>query len=74
MHSRLLEHDVRTSDDLSVLGVLESASDLAVWSIPKEDAFPGSWFEFSAVFFQYEGIHLTFENPQFVVIWIAIGP
>ena len=52
MHSRLVEHDVRTSDDLSVLGVLESVSDLAVWSVAKENAFPGSRFEFSTVVFR----------------------
>ena len=40
MHSRLVEHDVRTSDDLPVLGVPESVSDLAVGSIPEENAFP----------------------------------
>ena len=33
-------HDVRTSDDLSVLKVPESVSDLAVGSLPKENAFP----------------------------------
>ena len=38
-HSRLVEHDVRTSDDLSVLGVLEPVSDLAVGSIPEENTF-----------------------------------
>ena len=40
MHSRLIEHHVRISDDLSVLGVLESVSDLAVGSIPEENTFP----------------------------------
>ena len=40
VHSRLIEHDVRTSDDLPVLGVPESVSDLAVGSIPEENAFP----------------------------------
>ena len=30
MHGRLVEHDVRTADDLSVLGVLESVSDFAI--------------------------------------------
>ena len=51
MHSRLVEHDVRTlddlsvlgvpkSDDLSVLGVPKSVSDLAVGSIPEENTFP----------------------------------
>ena len=40
MHRRLVEHDVRTLDDLSMLGVLESVSDLAVGSIPKENTFP----------------------------------
>ena len=32
MHRRLVEHDVRTPDDLPVLGVPESVSDLAVGS------------------------------------------
>ena len=36
----LVEHDVRTSDDLSVLGVPESVSDLSIRSIPEENAFP----------------------------------
>ena len=40
VHSRLVEHYVRTSDDLSMLGVLESVSDLAVGSIPEENTFP----------------------------------
>ena len=40
MHSRLIEHYVRTSDDLPVLGVPESVSDLAVGSILEENAFP----------------------------------
>ena len=40
VHSRLVEHYVRTSDNLPVLGVLESVSDLAVGSIPEENAFP----------------------------------
>ena len=40
MHSRLIEHDVRTSDDFSMLGVLESVSDFAVGSIPEENLFP----------------------------------
>ena len=47
VHSRLVEHDIRTLDDVSVLGVLELVSDLADWSIPKENAFPLSCFEFS---------------------------
>ena len=63
MHSRLVEHDVRTLDDLFVLGVPELVSDLAVWSVAKEKAFPGSWFKFSAVVFRYEGICLASENP-----------
>ena len=62
MHRRLVEHHVRISDDLFVLGVLESVSDLAVWSVAKENAFPVSRFEFSAVVFQYESIRLTSEN------------
>ena len=45
MHSRLIEHYIRTSDDLSVLGVPESVSDLAVGSIPKKNTFPCSLFE-----------------------------
>ena len=40
VHSRLIEHYVRTSDDLPVLGVPESVSDLAVVSIPEENTFP----------------------------------
>ena len=40
VHSRLVEHDVQTSGNLSVLGVPELVSDLAVGSIPKENAFP----------------------------------
>ena len=40
MHSGLVEQYVRTSDDLFVLGVLESVSDLAVGSIPEENTFP----------------------------------
>ena len=40
VHSRLIEHYVQTLDDLSVLGVPESVSDLAVGSIPEENAFP----------------------------------
>ena len=67
MHSRLVENHVRTSDDLPVLGVPESLSNLVVGSIPEENAFPLSRFEFSAVVFQYEGIRLESENPQFVV-------
>ena len=53
MHSRLVEHYVRTSNDLFVLGVPESVSDLAVGTIVKENAFPGSRFEFSVVVFLY---------------------
>ena len=74
MHSRLVEHDVKTSNDMSMLGVLESVSDLAVWSIAKENTFPGSWSEFPAVAFRYEGIRLTTENPQLVVIRLTTGP
>ena len=74
MHSRLVEHDVQTSDDLSVLGVPKSVSDLAVGTIAKENTFPGSWFEFSAVVFRYEGIRLASKNPQFVVIRHTTGP
>ena len=40
VHSRLIGHYVRTSDDLFVLVVPESVSDLAVGSIPEENAFP----------------------------------
>ena len=68
VHSQLVEHYIRTSDDLSVLAVLELVSNVAVWSIPKENAFPGSRFEFSAVVFRDEGICLASENPQFVII------
>ena len=56
VHSRLVEHYVRTSDDLCVLGVLELVSDLVVWSIAKGNTFPGSRFEFLAAVFQYEGV------------------
>ena len=38
MHNRLVENHVRTSDDLSVLGIPESVSDLAVGSIHEENA------------------------------------
>ena len=74
MHSRLAEHDVRTSDDLFVLEVLESVSDLVVWSVAKENTFPRSRFEFSAVVFRYESIHLASENPQFFIIRLTAGP
>ena len=74
VHSRIGEHYVRTSDDLSVLGVPESVSDLAVWTIAKENAFLGSRFEFSVVVFWYEGIRLATENPQLVVIRLFAGP
>ena len=40
VHRRLIEHYVRASDDLPVLGVPESVSDLAVGSIPEENTFP----------------------------------
>ena len=59
MHGQFIEHYVQTSDDLSVLGVLESISDLAIWSITKENAFPGPSCKFVVVFFQYEGIRLA---------------
>ena len=68
MHSRLVEHHVRTSNDLSMLKVPESVSDLAVGSIPEENASPLSRFEFAAVVFWYEGIRLATENPQLIVI------
>ena len=74
MHNCLVEHYVRTSDDLSVLGVPESVSNLAVRTIAKENAFFGSRFEFSAVLFRYESILLTSKNPQFVVIRLSTGP
>ena len=63
MHSRLVEHYVQTSDDLSVLRILESVSDLTVGAIAKENTFPRSRFEFSAVVFRYEGIRFASENP-----------
>ena len=59
---------------LSVLRVPESVSDLAFTTLTKENTLPGSWFEFSVVVFQYEGIRLTSENPQFVIIRLTIGP
>ena len=74
MHSRIVEHDVRTSDDLSVLGVPEPLSDLAVGSILEENAFPLSRFKFSAVVFRYEGICLATEDPQVVITRLAAGP
>ena len=74
MHSRLVEHYVQTSDDLSVLGVLESVSDLAVWIVTKENTFPRSWSEFSTVIFRYESISLASENPQFVIILLTGSP
>ena len=58
MHSRLVEHDVLNLNDLSMLRVPESVSDLSVSSITKGNTFPGSWFEFPAVVFRYEGISL----------------
>ena len=67
MHNRLIEHYIRTSNDWSVLGVLESVSNFAVWSIAKETTFPGPQFEFSGIVFWYEGICLAFENPKLVV-------
>ena len=74
VHSRLVEHYIRTSDDLFVLGVPEFVSDLAVRTVTKENAFPESWFEFSAFVFRYEGIRLASENPKFVIIRLTIGP
>ena len=74
MHSRLIEHYVRTSDDLSVLGDPKSVSDLAVGSIPEENAFPSSQFEFSAVVFRYEDVRLATENPQLIIIRLSAGP
>ena len=59
---------------MSVLGVPGSVSDLAVGSIPEENAFPGSRFEFPAVVFQYEGICLATEDPQLVIARLAAGP
>ena len=73
-HCGLVEHYVRASDDLSVLGVPELVSDLDVWSVAKENAFLGSRFEFSAVVFWYEGICLSSENPQFVVVRLIVDP
>ena len=67
MHSRLVEHHVRTLEDLSVFGVLESVSDLAVGSISKENTFPSPQFEFPAVLFRYEGTRLATEDPQLVI-------
>ena len=46
VHSRFVEHDVQTSNDLSVLKVPDSVSDLVVWFVAKENTFLGSWFEF----------------------------
>ena len=74
MHSRLVEHYVRTSDDLSVLGVLESVSDLSVRTIAKENTLPGLRFEFSAIVFRYEGVRLTTKNPQLVIIRLTASP
>ena len=74
VHDRLIEHYVRTSDELSVLGVLESVFDLAVCIVAEEKAFPISRFEFSTVDFRYEGVCLASENPHFVVIRQSIIP
>ena len=74
MHSRLVEHYVRTSNNLSVLGVLESVSDLVFRTVAKENAFPRSRFEFSTVVFWYEGVHFASENPQFVIIRLTTNP
>ena len=68
VHSRLVEHNVRTSHHLPVLRVPESVPDLAVGSIPEENAFPSSRFEFSAVVFRYEGVFLATEDAQLVII------
>ena len=57
-----------------MLRVPESVSDLAVESIPEENAFPLSRFEFATVVFRYEGIRLATENPQFIVIRLLAGP
>ena len=59
VHSRLVEHYVQTSDDLSVLWVLESVSDYVVWFVAKENAFLGSRLKFCAVLFRYEGVRLN---------------
>ena len=40
VHSQFIEHDIRTSNDLSMFGIPESVSDLAVRSILEENAFP----------------------------------
>ena len=73
-YSPLVEHYVRTSDDLFVLGVSELVSDLAVWCVTNENTFPGSQFDFSTVVFRYEGIGIASENPQFVIIRLTSGP
>ena len=57
-----------------MLRVLESVSDLAVRTIAKENAFPGSQFEYSAVVFRYESIRLVSENPQFIIIRLTTNP
>ena len=74
MHNRHIEHYIPTLDDLFVFKVPELASDLAIWSVAKENAFLGSRFKFATVIFQDEGIRLAFENPQFVVIQLTAGP
>ena len=74
VHSRLVEHYVRTLDDLSMLGVSQSVSNLTVWTVAKENTFPRSQFEFSTTVFRYESISLTYEDPQFVIIRLTIGP
>ena len=74
MHSRLVEHYIRTSNDLSVLGVPNSVSDLDVGSIPEENGFPLSRFEFPAVILRYEGICLATEAPQLVITRLVAGP
>ena len=74
VHNRLVEHYVQTSYDLFVIGVPGSVSDLVVWSVAKENAFPRSRLEFVAVVFRYEGIRLASENPQFIIIRLTTGP
>ena len=68
MHGQFIEHYIRTSDDLSMLGFLESVSNLVVWPIAMENGFPGSRFEFSTIVFRYESVRLASKNPPFVVI------
>ena len=51
VHSQLVEHYVRTSDDLSVLGVPELVSNLTVWTVAKENGFPDLRSSFRRSFF-----------------------